>query len=344
MRIHVFNVGHGNCILLELPSESGHARVGVFDCYSGRGLGESPLLAALKTIEQSGRKLEISFLCLSHLHIDHILGVGQIIERYGSSVMRLIDPGIDPRVVAAAEFPTNTMVDGEARRDLESIQRFKKEYAARVLSATSPRTVLFEDSASGVRVETVAPEGVMLLKVQRTLARWFGSLRSANKNADRPIRLNEPPRTFNLNHTSSALLVSTARHRVLLGGDVLAGAWRRLAPGFSPEVDALVLSHHGSHSGFSRDGFHYLLKTGGIGVVSGDGRYPTGSMRRCLDAHPVTLYGTGQRPSDRSTEVLRTWVLDQHYRRRLSAVDARSGDVIMNLAGETLDVLGRLAS
>lgn len=70
LKIKIFNVGHGDCILLEFPN----GELGLIDSQIPRGLKSCP---AIELIE---KKKHLKFLCLTHPHSDHFRGMLQILE------------------------------------------------------------------------------------------------------------------------------------------------------------------------------------------------------------------------------------------------------------------------
>jgi len=68
--IHVFDVGHGDSLLIESPS----GKIGIVDCNKK---GES--IPLLEFIQQS-KKDEIEFVCLTHHHSDHYSGMLELLE------------------------------------------------------------------------------------------------------------------------------------------------------------------------------------------------------------------------------------------------------------------------
>jgi beta-lactamase superfamily II metal-dependent hydrolase len=74
--IHILNVGHGDAILVEFPEGADHKRErGIVDCYKG-----SKMLAYLKKLDAVRPEKSMAFVCATHPHRDHILGVNKLLN------------------------------------------------------------------------------------------------------------------------------------------------------------------------------------------------------------------------------------------------------------------------
>lgn len=279
--------------MIRFPFEvEGSKAVGIVDCYRGSGK-ENPLLVALREIQsESGAGIRILFLVITHLHRDHIAGLAELLREFGEGVQVLADPGIDPREVAAALYPTTSPSDQRVRNDLRALQIFKQRHPERIRTITCPDLLLLDLPDHGVRVRSVAPPGSMLTDLQEDIRRFLRKAR---------VRLEEggayrPPkgRLVDLNHSSSALEVIHDGCRLVFGGDVYRAAWVKLFPGAKLAADYFLLSHHGAASGFPkaiwRKVFH---KSGAHLVISGKGLHqPSASVVKFLKGLRVRVYGT----------------------------------------------------
>lgn len=73
--IHILNVGHGDAIIIGLPSKNGEARTyGLVDCYKG-----SKVKQYLNELYKDKQKQRLAFICATHPHWDHISGISSFI-------------------------------------------------------------------------------------------------------------------------------------------------------------------------------------------------------------------------------------------------------------------------
>jgi hypothetical protein len=305
----VFDVGRGLSVLLDLPSRrEGYASVGIIDCFAGSGRRE-PLL---KEIDRKyGRKVQVEFLVLTHMHSDHFLGIGSLLERLGSRIGLIADSGIDLVHIVANEFPSNALYDSTARSDLMRLHEFKKKNRKKVRPLTSPGQILYRDSGNDVLVRTVAPPPAMLEDVNSHLQAVVRRLRGIRGNAT-PIA---PPK-FDLNRTSSAIEIIHQGCRIVIGGDVLQPAWNSVRGQVADlRSDIFVLSHHGASNGFpSRHWMKWISKSTHA-IVSGEGyNQPSPGVVRSIKASGGRVYTTTRPGSTPRVASLADFALSFHHR------------------------------
>ncbi len=88
--IHVLNVGFGDNILIEFPADkSGKRSYGIVDCYSSKktkGYLD-------KLILDSTKPSRVAFVCATHPHGDHIMGIKSILEDSNYKTLEFWDSG-----------------------------------------------------------------------------------------------------------------------------------------------------------------------------------------------------------------------------------------------------------
>ena len=92
-KIHVFNVNHGDSLLVEIDSDDKTYR-GVIDCHLPDQNADSPTLSHLKINNIN----HLDFVCLTHPDYDHYSGLHQLIKYYsenGRSLNYFYDVGLD---------------------------------------------------------------------------------------------------------------------------------------------------------------------------------------------------------------------------------------------------------
>jgi len=85
MKVHVLDVGHGDTIILEMPIGDREKAFGVIDCIKFED-STRPYLEELKAEE-------LAFVCGTHPHADHILGIQKLLEAYEGKVGEYWDSG-----------------------------------------------------------------------------------------------------------------------------------------------------------------------------------------------------------------------------------------------------------
>ena len=89
--VHVFNVGHGDSIVLEFPFKK---KYGIIDYNS---FGKDSVLEFFINRLSISNDFVIEFICLTHYHLDHFNGFGSLIEFFKDNrieINEFWDPGI----------------------------------------------------------------------------------------------------------------------------------------------------------------------------------------------------------------------------------------------------------
>jgi beta-lactamase superfamily II metal-dependent hydrolase len=74
--VHVLNVGFGDAILLELPTNAnGENLLGVVDCYKG-----AKMLDYIKALQPIRPFDGVAFICATHPHLDHVSGIRKLLR------------------------------------------------------------------------------------------------------------------------------------------------------------------------------------------------------------------------------------------------------------------------
>lgn len=260
----VYDVGRGLSVLVVLPPRHpGYVSIGIVDCFAASGKRE-PMLGDIE--RRFGRRVSIEFLVLSHMHSDHFLGVGTLLDRFGSRIRVIADSGVDIPHIIAREYPSDAIYDATARGDLLKLHAFKKRHRAKVRALTGPVIELYADRKNDVVVRSVAPPSYMLDSVSAHLRSVVQRLRRSSQPETGSVR----PQ-FDLNRTSSAVEIVHQGRRIVVGGDVLQSAWTSVRAQVADlRSDVFVLSHHGASNGFPRHWAKWISKSTQA-IVSGEG-------------------------------------------------------------------------
>jgi beta-lactamase superfamily II metal-dependent hydrolase len=288
--IHVFDVGQGDSILLELPNDSW----GVVDCKSESPARDPSLLRFLRN--RSVQRL--AFVCLTHPHEDHFSGLPQILETYGENIDEVWCFRIDSRHrrkflevrYNAATTRSRTRQFEQLRVFFEFLQRKEKDNQVCLLDANHRLSSFGE-----VEIDCLAPHPRELSNYQTSLARW----------AEHPeqYRANE-------NQLSAVLRLKYGRSTVLLGSDATSDSWIDIARACAKRGDSLLsnlvkVSHHGSTEGFFRGAWEKISQPQVTnGAISAGAQYghPHREVTTALRELGVRLHCTNYAPSCLKTD------------------------------------------
>ena len=248
--VRVFDVGHGDSLLMEFPDGE---HVGIVDCHvhrpSQRGAGakrwdpaEPKVASYLRSRIEAGDPLTVAFICVSHFHDDHYMGLGRTIQMLvenGIPIEEFWDPGIArKKVELMVHCPLRTA----------SLKELHEIYAA--MDALCDRGTRYEPLVkvqpsfrriADVGIDVLAPDS----RHWNDYFRFLGA-------TDRAEHSKLYPQTTDEHLICSALLLKYGKGRIILGGDLTCYGWERLLenrgrkPLRSPGVKA---SHHGSVNG-----------------------------------------------------------------------------------------------
>lgn len=336
LEIRVFYVGRGSAVVIKFGGPNGRS-VGIVDCY--RGPFDGPTLADFLLANEIDT---VEFLILTHPHEDHFLGVGAILEKFDGKIKKYLDWGISPREIVVTAF--QDQAGGVARAELIALERFckGKKNQSKIGSISSPGLMIYDDEQAGIRVRSVAPLGSVYRKVQESVSRYFRSCLKAfvvSQSKGEEIVLPRPVAGMDLNKLSSAILVESPYGSVLLGGDVLARDWEILLESNSLPVDVVLLSHHGSYTGFPKNRW----ATGAFGhrqtiaLVSGEGRHqPSSQVEDHLKVYGNELVCTSRGMTRPGQSSLREYVNRMHLGRPWG--ESSGADIVVTLAKTGIEV------
>jgi beta-lactamase superfamily II metal-dependent hydrolase len=260
MIIRCFNVGQGNCILVELPPDASHeaARFGLIDCFTSSDLGEPRVLSYLRERKVS----ELEFVALTHPDADHCTGLSQVLDYYSAGGRRFktwIESIYDCQHVSRVNEVRKTALGGnvatphgvELKRiadlTVNRVAKKKADFKCISMGHAFVRRPLTDDLA----VQFFAPTNEAFLR-QKAAA-----LNSMEKLAAR-----EAPPPLNLNDGCLAFQLLYGDARILFCGDVTDRVWTEIIPQLVEEQkldktidlesDFVAVTHHGAETGNPR--------------------------------------------------------------------------------------------
>lgn len=309
LRVHLFNVGQGDHILIELPN----GEFGIIDFYYETPMGEPPALTYLARLARERQQPPvISFICVSHPDKDHTLGIDKLLSWASDRKRRIAVknfwsfPGHDftelldlyRRAYQKSDKSDDRTyhIAKSINKRLSSIRDFikanggKGEGKCRVQYIQEMR--LIQKLDAGVEVISLAPLGQDVEKFNReTLDDLFKRLLEGRKKG-----------RAQKNAVSSILKLVFGQHALIFGGDAGGKAWRAVLDRLEESGNKNVLgpcrgnfikvSHHGSKYSSSEELWDALLdeKKTYLGISAGRGRYKhpdretIGDVRRAVSA------------------------------------------------------------
>jgi beta-lactamase superfamily II metal-dependent hydrolase len=290
--VHVFNVGHGDSIVLELPDGSW----GVVDCKCESPPKEPSVLRFLRAKNVQ----RLAFVCLTHPHADHFSGLPQILDYYGENVEEIWCFRIDSKhwsdFLTIQRNAATTSSKGRQFDELHSVfvhLRHKlRDNRVQLLDANHRLP-----SYGGVEIDCLAPHPKELSNYQTSLARL--AKRPSQYRADE-------------NRLSAVLRLRYGRSTVLLGSDATTDSWIDISRNSAKRGESLTsnlvkVSHHGSNRGYFRGAWEQIAKKGFTnGAFSAGVQYdlPHRAVISALRELGVKLHCTNYAPSCLKTDLL----------------------------------------
>jgi beta-lactamase superfamily II metal-dependent hydrolase len=253
--MHVLGAGKGESIVLRWPGKMGD-EWGVVDCFAS-SVRDPDTNHTLRFLQERGVN-ELAFLCLTHPHDDHFLGMSQLLQRLKVNWFWRF-AGISARdLVKLTSYMMQYANQVDNEREWENAKDFAR--TLELAHALRDKGQLHQKAVTGIQqlyptpadpsaqfqIWSFAPPGDRIDSYERALAASFDA--SGDLLDDHP----EPHH----NSVSVGLIVKFGATRIILGGDVEKAAWtdiRRELPDHDLHADAVKVSHHGSETGYVGD-------------------------------------------------------------------------------------------
>jgi hypothetical protein len=263
LTLKIFNVGEGDCIVAMFPDGA----IGLIDSCVPPWLNASPALSFLR--DRGGH---VSFVCLTHPHLDHYGGMLQLVRDRGIHVDEFWHP-FHSDLYEVVKYKSHIFQYGtsSAFADLLAYESRAAEFPrlmnwARDLSPGKERTVaagkVLRDVPGLYQIVGLAPSDLALsLYIKRIRRAWDGNCAIDGRYENR---------------VSAVLLIRFGTARILLGADAYAANWREILRGpiFRVGEDAahcFKAAHHGSRYGFYQRMWGALLTDSCEVIVSAGG-------------------------------------------------------------------------
>lgn len=291
LKIHILNVANGDSIVIEYQDLNGIRHFGVCDSNLKKITDEVP---AIKKLESLGAKGHLSFVALTHPHMDHYLGLAQIFDQYTVKTFFSFPLDITENkrlkaLAALAVKPTKTDNSQISKSALELVKLIYagKHRAGEWIDLTGHGQKLFADGFAGIDMQAVQP-------LKSNKAAFFEML----DNGDLSVLSSQKA-----NDVSLAIQIDCYGRRIILGGDSTSKNWRESERQLNRSgvtnlnVEILKIPHHGSRADNPPKVLDYVYtnkKTEKIGLISaiGDEHHPDGSVLKYFGENGILPYCT----------------------------------------------------
>ena len=289
LSIKVFYVGAGDCIVLKLPDGA----IGLVDSCVPPWCDATPALDYLR--KQGGA---LSFMCLTHPHLDHYGGMLQLVNDNSIDIAEFWHP-FHADLYEVVNYKSHVCQYGKSASisDMASYENRAAEFPrlmnwARDLPPGKERSMVAGRVMRRVEnlyeIVALAPSELATSLYARRI-RWAWEHRASvqPKYEDR---------------VSAVLLIRFGDARIILGADAMRANWQEIlrGPYFQPNADiahCFKAAHHGSKYGFYHKMWPSLVRNGGdILVSAGSSRWASREFVESA-SREHTLWCTGRGPS-----------------------------------------------
>lgn len=296
LEVHILGGNKGESIILKLPDD----RWGVVDCYSESVTdpGTNPTVRFLR--ERGVTKL--FFVCLTHPHDDHFLGMSKLIEEFQPQEFwrfGCLSHEHVRKLLKYHEFKAKKSGDEELTRSAqELVDVFGKAYhgavsrrmgVCRANSQTNPYPKRSDPPAS-YKIECLSPTGRQVERYEGAVWNCIGPDGKIAKNLTNSEH----------NDISLVLKITYGDTRIILGGDLEREGWEDVVEETGESnlsACAVKVSHHGSENGYcDRLWEHFSREGKPIAVVTPQWRYslPKPDALSHIFQHVREIYSTSQ--------------------------------------------------
>lgn len=235
LELYFFNVGHGDSIAIKFPNDEW----GVIDCTLCDGQSEPNVLRFLKR----NNVKHLKFVCVTHPHIDHFLGMERIVEDYRNNIDNFI-------LFHDGQNSVYEKQDSPLSRALDAFVNFSN---SKIILASAREKYKVGD----LEINLLNPNS----QITEELFRSYFTGRQK----------------YILNKLSVVMYFEYQGRHVLLNADVPRKACRNFLKTTPVRADILKVSHHGSIHNNSESLLTAIGREGCISIISSDGnqKYPS---------------------------------------------------------------------
>lgn len=261
LEVHVLGGGEGESVVIKLPDGGW----GVVDCYS-RDEHANPTIQYLR--ERGVRTL--LFVCLTHAHDDHFLGMVKLIEEFKPLEFwrfGCLSPAHVAKLLQYSKLRSKEAGGVKGREltrstkelfDIFALARAGAESGAmRVQRLTSRMTIypLPRDDPPGLVIECLSPTGRQIERYESAILECVGPDDQIARNLEHSRH----------NDVSVVLKITHGAATIILGGDLEAAGWKEVVEEYGEQnmrASAVKVSHHGSENGYRPGLWQYFSASG----------------------------------------------------------------------------------
>lgn len=264
----MFNVGHGDSLVLEINIGRNKYWGMIDSCVLIDSKTKTKVNPALKFFKAHEEITHLSFLCMTHPHSDHYLGMSSIIEYFsqeGRSIGEFWDFGLDSlKSLAFAK-------DGDNFNELDTIfdlilRNCKKRTGRKkfIYRALSNNYLCW--SAKQVKIVCLSPFGEDIINVSKSISNYF-----KNDSLEYSI-------SGLANNLSIVLLISIKDKNILLCGDAEKRLLEKIIHNWddiskkhkvTKNLTIIKIPHHGSKLSYSDYFYSFFDYEKPIALISG---------------------------------------------------------------------------
>lgn len=229
LELYFFNVGHGDSIAIKFPNN----KWGVIDCNLCDG---QKIPNVLKFLTKNKVK-HLKFICITHPHIDHFLGIEKIVEHYNEEIddFILFDNG------------QNTVFERQTSSLTKAIKSFIGFKKHKIILASQNKKYLIDD----FKINLLNPNSEIS---EELFGKYF---------EDRQLHI--------LNKLSVVMHFEYNSCNILLNADVPTKECRNFLINNDIKANIIKISHHGSLNNNPKNLLLTMSKTGCTAIISSDG-------------------------------------------------------------------------
>lgn len=288
----ILNVGRGDSVVIKYTDEqSNNSFFGVIDSNLNQGENKPKALLKLKALGAT----HLSFIALTHPHLDHYLGMSQIMEEFTFSKFYSFPLKIEDakKLANIAKKATSTTDKNINKNAIEFIKILHK--ACSIKDSWEPcsglKSQVYPDGFSDVEIISILP-------TPNEKGQFFNLISAENPNLSL-LTGNHP------NDISLAFSVKYAGITTILGGDASKRNWDEhrfiLRKNKIDNLDATIykLPHHGSIADNDTQTIDYIYKqqedpTNNIAIISaiGGNHHPHADVLKIISEKNIQPYCT----------------------------------------------------
>lgn len=286
--IHIIGPGYGETIVIELPD----GKIGIVDCYAATN-ERGNLHPIFRFINEKLKNTSVKFLCLTHPHADHCLGITDLAKtliKKGKLESLLFFDEFDhigianyfkvclEKDIIFDDESVKLLRTGSMAREILNFYFFKEESNLKKIYLTPQRKIKLCDSPE-VDLFVLGPLDSIRSKYRQNISSLHGLFRYTNPGkTEFEVSDKWDPKKHNHNYASPIFLIKYGDTRILLTGDAEDESWDEMLndnvckPPIkdSLAINLIKISHHGSKNSYIDSLYHNCFcDSKGLAIITG---------------------------------------------------------------------------